>query len=162
MNESGGDSESLTIKADPKHKKIAVLVLVGILGLGGVVITTAQPYLENWLQAYKAELPDKSREELASDYQFFTSLVAVSLVFPVALLATVFGYQGYRVYDSNQYPYPRMMILQDTPLETGAQARRRGRRFFILAGFLLLSGCVMGWYLYAILMRLLLSVNTSL
>lgn len=161
MNDSNGETLPSIIKVNPRHKQFVVVLLLGILVLGVALHLTLRPYLENWIDVYVEELPQKSREELGSDYQFFTVLVSLGLMIPMAVLGTGFLYQGYRVHCSGQYPYPRMMILRDTLLETGVNAKRWVWRFVLVGGGALIVGCVVSWFVYVTLMQLLLSGNIS-
>ena len=160
MKDSNGEPAPAIITVNPRHKRLVAWMLLGMLGVGVVLHLTLRPYIENRIAVYEEEIPTKSREELARDYKYLTLLLSTSLGLPVVFLGTVFLYQAYCVYQSGQYPYPGMIILRDTPLETGYRARRRGRQLLLVGGMVIIGGCVLSGFLHTTLMRVLSSGNT--
>jgi hypothetical protein len=118
--------------ADPRFRRIATLLLLGVLLLGGLGIWA----LREWLQAHaRASQPD------------FDGLLMLAAGL-VAVLATVsFGIaaalwlEARRIQHEDRFPPSDMRTLRDVPVRHGAQALRYAR--YMMAGAIVagISGC---------------------
>lgn len=156
MNEQPEGSPNPIVRADPRHRIVFAVLVLAILGVGLVLHLTLTPRLEAWADGFAAEIQGASLEELLQRYRLLSSLVAMGLALPLLLMGATFLYQGLRVRASNRYPYPGMIVLADTPLETGVAAGRRAVRMLVVGGALVILACVVGVSLYGLLMRLIL------
>lgn len=143
------------IKASPKHKWYVVVAILACLFLGTMHLVFLRPHMEAWMQNYAAGLAHKSSEELSSDFTILASSLAAGATSPLMILGLGFLYQGVRVHRSGQYPYPGMMLLRDALMETGSKARRRYKMFLALGIGLLLSGIIIGWYIFVLFHKML-------
>ena len=115
-------------KADSAARR-AALMMVGSGAVAGVVLISLgnllRPAFEGWLEA-----DPRSR--------FRTVAVAlVSLTSgPLLVFASYMWHLGGRIRRAGRYPPLGFMIVRDTPVLTGAGARRRGRVLQMLGGVL--------------------------
>lgn len=112
----------------------------------------ASPHVQRWYEWYVNELPSRTAEQLHRDLRALAFIAAAGLSVPSFVMCAMFLYQAVRIRRNDRYPYPGMWILRDTPIERGAPARRRSRRFLAMAACFASFGVVSaGWLFWTIM-----------
>lgn len=125
-----------THRADPKLRRIASLLLLGVLLLGGLALWA----LQGWLQT-----PTRG----GLDYDGLV-LLAAGLVTVIATLsftiAVALWLEARRIQREDRFPPSDMRTLRDVPIRHGPEAQRYARYMFAGAVFAGLGGlAILGW-----------------
>jgi hypothetical protein len=131
------------VKADPRLKRLSLIgVVAGVLAGAGLIWAFGA-----WMarvQALARVSPDQARQQLGSALAWLSLLMGAGL----AAFGLYLTRLAVRTLRAGRYPLPGMRVIRDTPVVTGAQARRRARFGLALAALLVLLGGlfpVMAW-----------------
>jgi len=129
------------IEANPKVRlaTTAALGVAAVASLGGLFVLRA--YLADQLTLMETNAPAAMDNVLGLVYLFAVLMGAGAL-----LLAAYFGYLAMRIRSTGQFPPPGAMVLKDTPLLTGAAARRRGWIAAAASLMLIVAGTAGTWF----------------
>jgi hypothetical protein len=111
-------------RADPRFRRTAPLVLLGVLLLGGVALWA----LQRWLDSH-------TRVGLAGyDGLVLLAIGVVALLVAVSLgIAISLWLEARRIQREDRFPPSDMRTLRDVPVRHGAQAQRCARYLFAAA-----------------------------
>jgi len=133
------------IPADPKARRVALaLVLAGLVAGGTAVL---------WLNRYQDDLLRLARKDRPVAVAKALRLAnAVALAGGAGLVAAGvwFAVLGRRICSAGRFPPPGMRVVRDTPVRTGAAARRLAALATAAAVLLILCGTVGMWYFCAV------------
>jgi hypothetical protein len=119
--------------ADPRARRLAILLVVGATLLGSISIALAQTYrpaLLEWITR------DPGRMDLR--LTLISGVLALGVVGPLAAFAVYLLSIGNRIVRTERFPPPGVAMTRDTIVVSGAHARRRGRMMQLLAVILVL------------------------
>ena len=107
---------------EPASTKARIITAV-LLVIMGIAVFFAERLFDT-AGAWIAEDPEKALER----FNIFIILVAAMSV-PLLVVGILSIHNGARTLATNRFPPPGMWVLVDTPIESGAKARRQGRLF---------------------------------
>jgi len=121
-------------KADPKARKRAVWTVIAALFIGVPVIyllDANQHTFQQWLINHPADITQKI------NWLVITVFLAVTL--PTWAFALFIWHSGGKVVKAARFPLVESRLVKDTPVITGAAARRRGKIMQVVAAVLVLT-----------------------
>lgn len=108
-------------RADPTTRRRLLIVLLVVLVVGGAVVW----WLERWLGDLTAEVA-ADPDQLVEKAEFLLGVFVLAFTVPLLLGAALIWRLGTRVVAAQRFPPPGTKVVRDTPVVSGAAARRRG------------------------------------
>jgi hypothetical protein len=120
-------------RANPRARRRALILIGGMTLLGAVAIASSPSWISAVVSWIRSE-PQRFDERLAIARWIASAVVAL----PTAAFAAYFWRLASAVIAADRFPPPGLAVVQDTPIVSGAAARRRGRLLRIVAVAVLL------------------------
>jgi hypothetical protein len=133
-------------KADPRARRTALAIVAAGAAAGTVLLTMAtalRPSFEAWV-----------REDVPSRLRLVMVTLSLLAIVPPLWMSAYLWKLGGRAIRAERFPTADLRVVRDTPVLTGAAARRRGRWLQILAAALAGSVMLLGvllWRLVSLL-----------
>ncbi len=121
--------------ADPAARRLALIILIVIGALGLIPLIWLQSALDTIFELRRTDPLEATRMMLAV-YRLLGAATAV-VCFATAIWL---GWQGLGIKRAERFPLPNARVVRDTPVLTGAAARRQARIALVFAAALMVSG----------------------
>ncbi len=123
--------------ADPAARRLALIIVLVIGALGLVPLIWVQNTLDTISELRHTDPMAATRMMLAT-----SRLLGAATAVLCFAMAIWLGWLALRINRAERFPLPNARVVRDTPVLTGAAARRQARIALVLATALLVSGVV--------------------
>lgn len=132
-------------RADPAARRLALIGVVAMAGLGLIPIIWLQGVLDTISELRRTDPVEATRRMLG-----VTRLLAAATAVTCFVIAIWLAQLSFRIRTAGRFPLPGARVVRDTPVLRGAAAGRQARIALMVALALLISGVLVP----ALLLRL--------
>ena len=143
------------VKANARHRWLMLTTMLLLIFLGSLLAVGFRPYSEKRLKAFEQKIRQKPYPELVSELKLVSAVVSLVATAPLLAMGAALLHQSRRIRAAQQYPYPGMLLLRDTKLQTGSAALERGRITSFVGTALLVLGVVIAPLMYVMFVSLI-------
>jgi hypothetical protein len=130
-------SETEIQRADPAMRRLALIVVIATGALGLVLIVWLQSTLDAISALYRTDPTEATRTMRA-----VTRLLGAGIAVVCFATAIWLAWQSFGIRRAERFPLPGARVVRDTPILTGAAARRQSRIALVFSLALLVGGVV--------------------
>lgn len=124
--------------ADPATRRLALIIVVVIGALGLITIIWLQNTLDTISELRRTDPLEATRMMLA-----VSRLLGAAAAVVCVTIAIWLAWLSFQIRRAERFPLPHARLVRDTPVLTGAAARRQARIALVFALGLLVSGVLL-------------------